>query len=373
MADLLLVVDYADLQKEADASNTDMLQNLEKAFGANGAGLIAVRNVPNFLEQKAKFLPMAHDLVHLPADYLEDTLADPDSLYNSGWSLGKEKLGDGEPDYAKGSFYYNPCTDTPGSEEDRKQYPLSYPKNIWPKEKMPHLEPAAKEFGMLLKAVAVDLSRHLDIYLQQKVKNYKKNTLYDAMKDTEKVKGRLLYYYPKAEEAKEGENQDGAGSKESSWIGWHNDSGFLTALAGDYYLDHTSGKILDSCPDDQAGLYVADRQDNLHRVVIPSDCMAIQLGECTQILSGGAVCATPHWVRAAKCKNISRISLAAFVDTPPDFQLWTPSGYSKEDVCHSDQQSKRVPPLGQRWTENGMTFGDFLTQTFQMYYDWTAK
>ena len=366
----VLIVDYSDLQKEAGGKDNPILDILAQAFGKDGSGIVAVRNCPGFVEAKSKLLPMAHELINLPADYLEEKLTEPESLYNAGWSLGKEKLGNREPDFAKGSFYYNPCTDTPGSESDRKAYPLSYPCNVWPDEKMPAFEAAAKELGLLLKSVTVDLARHLDVYLQASVGDaYKPNTLYHAMKDTEKVKGRLLYYFPKkGEEKKEG------GEKKSgdSWIGWHNDSGFLTALAGDFYLDHTTGKLLDSCPDDQAGLYVADRDNNIRRVVIPPDCLAIQMGECTQILSGGVVCATPHWVRAAENKNIARISLAAFVDTPPDFQLVVPTGYSKESVCHSDQQSKRVPPLDQRWTENGMTFGDFLTQTFQMYYDWTA-
>lgn len=369
----VLIVDYADLQKDPNRKDNPIRGILAEAFGKDGCGILAVRNCPGFVEAKSKLLLMAHDLINLPADYLETKLTDPESLYNAGWSLGKEKLGDGEPDFAKGSFYYNPCTDKPGSELDRQTYPLSYPCNVWPDDKMPDFEPAAKELGLLLKHVTVDLARHLDVYLQANVgEAYIPNTLYHAMKDTEKVKGRLLYYYPK-QNGEEG-NDNGEGTKKSSdsWIGWHNDSGFLTALAGDFYLDHTTGKLLASCPDDQAGLYVADREDNIRRVVIPSDCLAIQMGECTQILSGGIVCATPHWVRAAENKNVARISLAAFVDTPPDFQLVVPSGYSKESACHTSQQSKRVPPLDQRWTENGMTFGDFLTKTFQMYYDWTA-
>lgn len=354
------IIDYADLQ----ADQTKDLQSIfETAFGPEGSGIIAVRNVPGFVDAKTRLLPMAHTLQGLPADYLEEKLVDPKSLYNSGWSLGKEKMGDGAPDTAKGSFYYNPCTDTPGTELDRQTYPLSYPTNLWPsKEVMPEFEEAAKTLGCLMKKVTVDLSRHLDAYLQIKVPSYQPNTLYHAIEETEKVKCRLLYYFPQQEN-----------KKPTSWIGWHNDSGFLTALAGDLYLDHTTGKVLDTCPDDQAGLYVADRQDEIHRVVIPPDCMAIQMGECTQILSGGVVCATPHWVRAAKAPNVSRVSLAAFVDTPPQFPLYTPKGQSKEYVCHSDQQSKRVPPLEKRWTENGMAFGDFLTQTFEMYYNWTSS
>lgn len=359
----VVVIDFADLLKEGGVDSS-LLSKLERAFGLNGPGLIAVRNVPGFTDAKKKFLPMAYDLVNLPEEYLESQVTDAKSLYNAGWSRGKEKLGDGEPDYAKGSFYFNPCTDAPGSPEDRKEYPLSYPCNVWPKEKLPDFEVAAKEFGMLLKEVTAKLAFHLDIYMQTKVKTYKPETLYQAMKETEKVKCRLLYYYPKDEEAQ---------GKSGSWIGWHNDSGFLTALAGDFYLDHTTGKLFDSCPDDKAGLYIADRNDKLKRVVIPSDCMAIQLGECSQILSGGTVCATPHWVRSASARNVARISLAAFVDTPPDFPLNPPAGFTRAEICHSDKVSKRVPPLDKRWTDNGMTFGKFLEQTFQMYYDWTSS
>jgi hypothetical protein len=36
------------------------------------------------------------------------------SMYNVGWSHGKEKLGD-TPDFAKGSFYANPLYDEPGT------------------------------------------------------------------------------------------------------------------------------------------------------------------------------------------------------------------------------------------------------------------
>eukprot|EP00957_Ditylum_brightwellii_P065271 4950814-Ditylum_brightwellii.AAC.1 len=56
------------------------------------------------------------------------------------------------------------------------------------------------------------------------------------MKQTEKAKGRLLYYFPLDNgEVKDDVNnaKDDADIAEYSWIGWHNDSGFLTALAGD--------------------------------------------------------------------------------------------------------------------------------------------
>ncbi|CAB9530416.1 expressed unknown protein [Seminavis robusta] len=361
----VVVIDYEDLKQQD--TKPKMLEAIEEAFGPNGIGLLAVRNVPGFLEAKSTLLPMAHKLVHLPQEYLDSKLTDADSLYNAGWSHGKEKLGDGEPDYAKGSFYYNPCTDCPGTEQDRAQYPLSYPSNLWPSDRLPELEPAAKTMGLLLKDVTIGLATHLDAYICNKLSakeqaNYQPDTLSKALADTEKVKCRLLYYFPKSTAATTTSRNNN--NNKNSWIGWHNDSGFLTALAGDYYVDHAAGAIMDDAPDNKAGLYVADRHDNLQRVVIPPDCLAIQMGECTQILSGGAVCATPHMVRSSGVDGVARISLAAFVDTPPTFPLWTPTG--GDDLL----ESKRVPPLHQRWTTNGMTFGDFLTQTFQMYYDW---
>lgn len=31
----------------------------------------------------------------------------------------------------------------------------------------------------------------------------------------------------------------------------------------------------------------------------------------------------------------------------------------------------RVPPLDKRWRGNGQEFGDFLSTTFEQYYEWT--
>jgi hypothetical protein len=55
------------------------------------------------------------------------------TLWNAGWSHGKEKLGL-KPDTAKGSYYFNPLTDAAGTPEQREQYPLSYPLNVWPEK-----------------------------------------------------------------------------------------------------------------------------------------------------------------------------------------------------------------------------------------------
>ena len=71
----------------------------------------------------------------------------------------------------------------------------------------------------------------------EKVVGYRKDLLFEAMRHTEKAKGRLLYYYPI--------DEDHTATKEDNWIGWHNDSGFLTSLAGDIYVNDCTGQILD--------------------------------------------------------------------------------------------------------------------------------
>ena len=361
---LLVIVDYQAVLKDPSPDHS-LATQLEQAYGSSGSlGVLAIRNVPGFVSAKQAFLPMAHTLAHLPEEYLEQHLTDASTMYNAGWSHGKEKLGN-KPDYAKGSFYFNPLTDTPGSEQDRADYPVSYPCNKWPDhDRIPDFEANAKHLGTLMKNVVVHLAKHVDAFAQQKNPEYRPGTLHDAMQTTEKAKGRLLYYFPLP---------DTTEPTEDSWIGWHNDSGFLTALAGDLYVNHDTGEIMSESPDPNAGLYVVDRQDRVVHVSIPDDCMAVQMGECVQILTGGTVVATPHCVRGAQNSSAARISLPCFIDTPPTFPLYMPKGCTAEEVLSAGVGSCRVPPLSARWTQDGMVFGDFLQKTFSLYYDWSSK
>jgi len=356
----LVILDYEEVTGPSSSNNnqeaTSLLARLDKAFGSQGFGIIGIRNVPGFVQAKQDVLSLAHPLAHLGESQLKE-LEDPASLYNAGWSHGREKLRKDVPDTAKASFYFNPITDTPGTADDRAQYPVSYPPNKWPSAGLPALEPAAKHLGCLMKEVAVHLAKHIDAYASQQNKEYPPDTLYKTMKDTEKVKGRLLYYYPLEEQQHQGEAD--------SWNSWHNDSGFLTALAGDLYLT-PSGTMLEASPCPNAGLYITDRKDVVRKITIPKDCMAIQIGECTQIITGGAVVATPHCVQGAP--NLARASLACFIDTPPTFPLNIPNPDQMSQLS-ATSTSSRVPPLLERW-KDGMTFGDFLGATFQMYYDY---
>ena len=288
----------------------------------------------------------------------------------------------GKPDTSKGSYYFNPVTDCPGSESDRSQYPASYPCNIWPDENvLPGFHDAATNIGTLMHQVVVHLTKHIDHFASSKCREYPKHLLYNLMAQTEKVKGRLLYYFPL-------EGRDVEDYGEDSWIGWHNDSGFLTALAGDMYVNDVTGEQIVN-PDQRAGLYVMNRKGEIIQVHIPKDCMAVQLGECVQILTGGSLVATPHCVRGADPREVAaastegngvngevvrvaRISLPCFVDSMPTFSLSVPAGCTRDIVLRSGVENDKVPPLSKRWTDDGMTFGNFLQKSFELYYSWSA-
>lgn len=368
--DELVIIDYTDLLCDPSDATNNLSPLLSKAFGGgrnhtNSLGVIAIRNIPSFVSTKEAFLPLAYKLAHLPSDYLEEKLTDEASMYNSGWSHGKEKLGD-VPDFHKASFYFNPITDMPGSEEDRKLYPVSYPINKWPqRDVLPELEDLGKELGTLMRDTVALLAKHVDGYVKSQCAEYD-SSMGGEMEKTEKVKGRLLYYFPldsddnvneSPSNAEEG--NDVAESKEEedghndSWIGWHADSGFFTALAGDLFVDHETGiPIPRKDVDPKAGLIVMNRNGKIVKVDIPEDCMAVQIGECLQIVTNGAVVATPHCVRGVDPKRtakVARISFPCFVDTVPSFPLKIPRGGSRQNVLDcSVKGCAKIPPLYER-------------------------
>lgn len=357
----LVIVDYHELIDPT--KNKEQLQEkVENAFGLNGIGIIGIRNVPGFVDAKFELLSLAHSLANLPEQELKE-MEVPETLYNTGWSHGKEMLKNGIPDWNKASFYFNPLVDVPGTKEERIKFPLSYPSNRWPKtSSLPTFKTSSRRLGSLMKDVAVELSKHIDDYAKSKNSSYQPETLFQTLANTDKVKGRLLYYYPLANGDKK--EQLICDKSEDSWIGWHNDSGFLTCLSGGLFME-PDGTILPSSPCDDAGLYVMDRNDQILQVKLPSDCMGIQIGECTQILTGGEVIATPHCVKGAP--NVARTSFACFIDTPPTYSLRAPSTQSSS-AGYPAFSSSRVPPLSKRWYD-GIPFGEFLEKTFKMYYD----
>lgn len=258
--DGVIIIDWNDLIND----NANYLSNvIERAYGcSNSIGVLAIRNVPNFLQSKREFFQLIYPFIHdIPDSDKELYLTSSETLYNTGWSYGKEMLkrdGNNIPDTSKGSYYYNPITDTPGTPNDRIQYPLSYPTNIWPNEEkyrtLSGFKEKAKHIGIILKQVVTEIAKHIDQYVVSKQKHeeemklqkesggiivtnnhirYEKNFLYNQFYNTDKVKGRLLYYYPLlknnniiTESNKEknnvvNNNETTTTVKEDSWVRFH--------------------------------------------------------------------------------------------------------------------------------------------------------
>jgi isopenicillin N synthase-like dioxygenase len=241
----IVVLEYQDLLSDKDLS-TEIMQ----AYGAGSIGAVAIRGIPNWADICSRTLPLGHKLASLPAEKLK-SLEDEGSMYNAGWSLGKEKMGD-TPDFSKASFYFNPLTDNP-TPELRSDFPWACPLNKWPLESdISNFKSNCCEVGQIMKSVAVELSRHIDNLLASRVVGYESGSFYQAMVKSNKAKSRMLYYYPI-------QNSELSSASGDNWIAWHNDSGFLTCLAPELFLDHNTGCIIDNPEPSVAGLWIAQR------------------------------------------------------------------------------------------------------------------
>ncbi|KAJ0031017.1 hypothetical protein Pint_13122 [Pistacia integerrima] len=164
-------------------------------------------------------------------------------------------------------------------------------------------------------------------------------------------KGRLLYYFPAQES-----NHVQDGDSMSSWCGWHTDHGSLTGLTCGMF---TRDGIVVPCPDNAAGLYIRTRTDQIVKVVYGEDEIAYQIGETTEILSRGFLCATPHCVRAPNGRDASgvdRSTFALFMQPDWDEKL----NFPEEVHIH-----KEVIPSN---SNGSLTFGEYSEKLLDKYY-----
>jgi isopenicillin N synthase-like dioxygenase len=157
------------------------------------------------------------------------------------------------------------------------------------------------------------------------------------------------------------------GTDFSDWCGWHNDHGSLTGLVPAMYLDDDGKQV--ACPDKEAGLYIKSRSGKLVHVSLPSGSLGFQIGETSQIHTGGILQATPHAVRGCRTEDkISRESFAVFMEPEIDGDMNLPQGKTVEDV---QRQTVHLPStvrtLQSRW-KSGQNFGEFSNATFAAFY-----
>ena len=163
----------------------------------------------------------------------------------------------------------------------------------------------------------------------------------------------------------------------SSWCGWHNDHGALTGLCPAMYFQEPT----DDCPTHTqlaknpcptAGLYIRSRTGSLHQVRAPStSCLLFQIGETSQIHSGGILQATPHAVKGSSRSDVCRSSFAVFMEPGWEGDMQAPSDRTPGEAQSSLAEAalpKGVPPLKERWGTPGCpfttcNFGEFTKAT----------
>ncbi|KAL8488323.1 hypothetical protein ACS0TY_024557 [Phlomoides rotata] len=304
---------------ELKDSSADLSEKIELGFGPNGLGILSISDVPGYPLLRENLLQLAPRLASLPED-IKRELEDPSSRYNFGWSHGKEKLESGKPDMLKGSFYANPILDVPTTEQALvKRYPSYCGTNIWPRGVLPELELAFKALGKLILDVGLLLASHCDRYVSNGFNMHGNGSLEQVLLRSRCHKGRLLYYFP-AHQCSSDEN----GEAMSSWCGWHTDHGSLTGLTRAIF---TRNAVEIPCPDSAAGLYVKTRSGQIVKVVYGEGEIAYQIGETTEILSRGQLCATPHCVRAPigeAASGVDRSTFALFMQPDWDEKLIFP-------------------------------------------------
>ena len=329
MAEQLQVVtiSYADLiqsskQARNKSESESVIKSIGEAFGNNDAslGIVFISDIPNFQELRKRTLQLTHRLGNLQKEVLEK-LEDEQSFYSVGWSHGKERVEGDKLDHSKGSYYFNPVSDTPLDDILLRDYTLTgtgdgsdgnpdrmgkeeflrhaerngafYAPNIWPdqiieKETgqgcLPELKESAMDMGNLIRDVGLIVARQCDEYVLQQCKEYTPGKIENIIKNSLCCKARLLHYFPvdsnpenmNIESNQKNEKQTNSDVDFSNWCGWHNDHCSLTGLVPAIYTNSLGEEV--KCPDPSAGLYIKARDGRLAHVNIPINALAFQIG-----------------------------------------------------------------------------------------------
>jgi len=106
-----------------------------------------------------------------------------------------------------------------------------------------------------------------------------------------------------------------------------------------------------------------------HKVAAPRDSVLFQIGEAAQILTAGALMATPHAVQAGEMAACSREAFALFVEPAWDEPLDVPRGCARTDALAADASyGGAIPPLGKRLPRLPVAFAQFLSDSVAEYY-----
>lgn len=335
------VLKIDDIRTSNSSSDDSLFSLIDEGFGPDGPGALAIAG-PAIQERlrriRANFLPQALQLTNLPQGS-KDRLKDPDTPLTNGLSRGTEVT-----DSAKSSFYYHPVTDTSGNHlpDGVDRVPLFHNPNLFPtEEELPGFKVAARDAAQFVIEIGSELAQLIDRRLAN-VNGYVAGSLAKTVRlgPTSNHKCRLIVYHPY-------QTQDEVVATKGMWAAPHLDTGSLTGLVPGVFLDK-DGKQTTS-PDGNAGLYIMDRKGVPLKAEVPPDvgeALLFQIGEGLQIISGGELQATPHFVRGptkAQPDGASRVALAVFMQPQPHEHLLIPSTMTYSQVA-AKTADRHLPP-----------------------------
>ena len=296
-------VDISELEKES----VEIDELLVEAFGPESLGIIIVTGLPEkYQELRQRVLISASQLSRLIGEQLQK-LESPETYWLVGWSKGKEKLKNGQPDEFKGSYYAN-CSfynsnDAVKTSGDLIGYGAS---NLWPsKSDLPNFEDDLKELCCLIIDVAVIVARACDRYMKKQGLSTEEGYLERIVKTSTTTKARLLHYFAN----NDNNNNSNRKTDSTEWCSEHVDHSCLTGLTSAMFLDPNDNQVV--CPDPDMGLFIKNRSGQAVKVDIPTNALAFQTGKALEIVTNGKFKAVPHYVNN-KPSNICRNTLAVF-------------------------------------------------------------
>eukprot|EP00421_Protoceratium_reticulatum_P009329 CAMPEP_0168362162 /NCGR_PEP_ID=MMETSP0228-20121227/3034_1 /TAXON_ID=133427 /ORGANISM="Protoceratium reticulatum, Strain CCCM 535 (=CCMP 1889)" /LENGTH=393 /DNA_ID=CAMNT_0008374851 /DNA_START=56 /DNA_END=1237 /DNA_ORIENTATION=- len=347
-----------DAIRASNARGDDSLAaQVDEAFGPSGPGVLCVAGgeVRERVSRiRTELLPRAVALSELPG--AGERLRDPETPLTNGLSRGAEST-----DCAKSSFYFHPLADAPA-----EHLPAGAPRvaafhnpNLWPaEEELPGFKAAARGAAQFVVGVGHELAQVIDRRLVR-VPGYTKGALAAAVRrgPDSNHKCRLIRYHP-YESEREVEQTGGM------WAAPHLDTGSLTGLVPGVYVD--AGGAVTANPDPGMGLYIQDRSGAPLKVemsVDANEALLFQIGESLQIISGGELQATPHYVKgpsAADPGGASRCSLAIFMQPQPHEELAPPDGMLPTDIA-ARSADRHLPP---QWPSLEQRLGQLQEEGF---------
>uniref|UniRef100_A0A6N2N0P9 Isopenicillin N synthase-like Fe(2+) 2OG dioxygenase domain-containing protein n=1 Tax=Salix viminalis TaxID=40686 RepID=A0A6N2N0P9_SALVM len=249
-------------------------------------------------------------LANLPQK-VKDELEDPHSRYNFGWSHGRRSLNLGS--LVSVLLFFKHMADSA----------------------LPELETALKALGKLMHDVGLMVTV-INMYPKEwKWIKMKASNRYFFVLGVIKAGCFIIFLHQGGNAFPTPTLLVTDSDSVSSWCGWHTDHGSLTGLTCAMFK---RDGVEIPCPDSTAGLYIKTRTDQIVKVVFGEGEIAYQIGETTEILSRGYLCATPHSVQAPKGEEVSgvdRSTFALFMQPDWDERL----NFPKDMHIHKDVSS----------------------------------